>query len=358
MSSYTPTSRGYAWAKQVDYLTPKAPAAAAYKQLILTDQNFLDQEAATQNDEDWSHGVNSATDEWLESHGARVQHTMPGFIQQFGELFYLNMGQYSVAAHSGGTLSKDHKFKPTDPNVTRQDPAVSYLEKAGAGWKVMSESMVGDGFTLKGDAMQVLTADFGLVGSGKIDFASAATWFPTATPTVARRTGLHKLFNSQVALVCTDGGGAAAYGCRYRSFEISYKKTLLDAAGYQPGCARFLSSGDPTSGAIRSSHEFDKQTLDFTFVVDMAAGSPEAVSVQQQKPTEIVLTATGGIIEDTIPYTMVVTIPIATYTAAKPTVADGIMRMTISGKGLFDFTTGEMFDIALTDNIATYANAF
>ena len=89
---------------------------------------------------------------------------------------------------SGGTTSKEHTFKPTDPTVTRQDPAVTYLEKVGAGWNIYAPSMVGAGFTLRGSGMSILTLDVPLQGSGLIDFASAATFYPTSTPTVARQT--------------------------------------------------------------------------------------------------------------------------------------------------------------------------
>lgn len=356
--SETPTSRGYGWAVQTDYATAKAIAAGNFKELIATDQNFIDYSPATQDNEAWSHpGINSPTDEWIENHDAKVSHTVPGFSQELGKIFYLN-GSYAVATHAAGTLSKDHTFKPTDPAVTRQDKAVTYLEKVGTGWNVKMPSAVLDGWSLKGDALGVLMCDINLMGSGKLDFASTASFYPTATPTVSRLTGLHKLFNSQVALVVTDAGTPTTYGCRYRKFQVDYKKTMLDAAGMSPGCANFLTAGDPTSGAFRGSHEFDKQSLDFTLQVDMAAGSPEAVAVQQQKPLSVVITVTGGIIEGSIPHKLTLTIPVAKYKTSKPVVGDGIMQFTIAGKGLFDFTTNELFDIVLTNDVATYASAF
>ena len=283
---------------------------------------------------------------------------MPAFSQQIGELFYINLGQYAVTTPGGGTASKNHNFKPTDPATTRQDKAVTYLEKVGAGWNVKAPSMVGDGFTLKGDGLGVLTADFGLIGSGSLDFASTATWYPTATPTVTRRTGQHKLFNTQMSLVTNDGTTTTTYACRYRSFEAAFRKTMLDDASISPGCANFRTSGDPTSGALRSSHEFDKQSLDFSFEVDMAAGSPEAAAVQDQRPFDIQLNATGGIIETTIRHAMNIHIPVAKYQMSKPVISGGIMRFAISGKGLFDFTTGKLFSIDLVNDIATYASAF
>lgn len=357
--SDTPTSRGYAWAVQTDYATQKTIAAAAFKQLLATDQNFLDYTPKLSDDEGWSHGVNSATDQWIETHDAKVSHTIPGYVQELGKLFYINMGQYAVVTPAGGSVSKQHTFKPTDPATTRQDKAVTYLEKAGTGWNVLAKSMVSDGFVINGDAMGILTADFNLIGSGFVNFASSATFYPTATPTVTRLTSLHKLFNSQVALVVTDTGGTTTYGCRYRKFQVAYKKTMLEDAAYQPGCATFLTAGDPLTGALRSSYEFDKQMLDFTLEVDMASGSPEAVAVQTQKAEAIVITVTGGLIEaGGSRHSMIITIPIGKYQTSKPVVSGGMMRFTISGKAFFDFTTGKLFDIVVFNDVATYASAF
>lgn len=358
MASYTPDSRGYAWALQTDYLTGEAVSAGNLKEIICMDENFIDFEPQTADDQAWSHaGTDALTDQWIETQNVRVSHTMPGFAQQLGELFYIN-GQYAVATPVGGTLSRDHTFKPTDPTVTRQDKAVTYAETAGAGHGPLVRSMVSDGWVLKGSGKGVLTADFNLLGAGHVNFSPSVTWYPTSTPTVTRRTAQHKLFNSQIGLVVTDAGSPTTYGCRYRSFEFAYRKTMLDEAGMSPGCGLFLSASDPTSGMLRGSHEFGQQALDFTINVDMASGSAEALAVQQQKPLVIALTATGGIIEGAIPYKMILTVPVAKYKTSKPVVSDGIMQFAISGKALFDFATSKLFDIVLTNNVTTYATSF
>lgn len=359
--SQTAASRHYAWAKQTDYNTQKAVAAGNFKELIMMDQNFLDYNVNTGDDGEWSTGANTITDQWVESHGNRVQHTMPAFAQQLGELFYMMLGQYAVATPGGGTLSRNHTFKPTDPATTRQNVAVSYLENVGGTGgvhNILARGMVGTGFSLKGSGVSPLMADFELAGSGFMLTDSAATWYPTATPTVTRRTGQHKLFNTQIGVVATDpANGNTTYGCRYRSFEFNYKQTMLDEASISPGCASFLTSGDQTSGAVRSSHEFDRQSLDYTMEVDIL-NQLELVRLQKQSPIALVLTATGGLIEGAIPFKLVWTIPIAKWTVAKPVVSGGMMRTTISGNALFDFATSKLFDIVLTNDTTTYATGW
>lgn len=354
----TETSRGYGWAKQTDFVTPVAIANGAFDRIITTDNNTIDYTPQTNNDEAFSHGQNQATEQWIEAHDARVDHSMPAYIEDMGKVFYLNLSNYSVSTPGGGSTSKEHIFKPQDPAVSRQGPAVTYLETTGPGWNVSMPRAVADGFTLRGNGLGILTLDFGLHGAGLINAASGATW-TGGTPTVVKQANFLKFFNTQMALTATPSGeSAVVYGCRYRGFEVAYRQTLLSAAGYKPGCADFLVSGDKTSGVIRSAHEFDKQMLDFNFVVDMASGSPELAHVQSQKNIDILLTATGGIIEGAIARKLSVKIPVAHYNTSKPSVTDGIYTFTISGSAFFDYVTSKLFQIELINTTATYASGW
>lgn len=353
----TATNRGYAWALQTDFRTQKVIAAAALKQLLASDNNLLDYKPAVQDNESWANGVNSATDQWIEAHDASVGHTIPGHSQEMGKVFLLNLGDYTLSTPTGATNARLHVFKPTDPNVTRQDRAVTYSEKLAAGWNVLMPRAVSDGFTLNANGLGLLMLDFNLLGAGLIIANSGVTW-AGSTPSVTKLTNLHKLFNTQVALVVTDAGTPTTYGCRYRSFKANFKKTMLSEAGYQPGCADFFVANDPTSGVIRSAHEFDKQMLDFEFVVDMSTGSPEFTAVQQQRPFDILLTAMGGFIEGAIRHRLDLKIPVAKYTTSKPTFTNNIATFTISGKALFDFVTNKLFSLELTNDVANYATAF
>jgi hypothetical protein len=253
MAQDTDTSRGYAWGLQTDYVTQKTIAAAALTRIIANDNNSIDYSAKVNNDDGWAHGQNQATEQWIEAHDARVEHSMAAYVDQLGRVFILNLGNYSVATPGGGTTSKQHTFKPQNPQTSRQNKAVTYAETTGPGWNVLMPRAVSDGFSIKGDGVGILTCDFGLQGAGLINPASSVTFSPTATPTVTDPTDREKFFNTQVGIVATDAtNGAITYGCRYRSFSVDYKQTLLLDAGYKPGCGDFLTSGDFTSGIIRS----------------------------------------------------------------------------------------------------------
>lgn len=355
----TKTNRSYAWALQSNFQTAKAIAAGALKRLLATDDNLIDYEAKTNTNEDWAHGYNSATDQWIEAHDAKVSHQIPGFAQELGKVFYLNLGDVVVTTPSGATVARKHTFKPTDPMVTRQDPAVTYVERAGAGWHKLMPRAVGDGFTLKGSGIGILTCDFNLLGAGLIVSNPAVTYPPTLNATVANLSGLHKLFNTQVSVTPNDGKGyGSPYSCAYRGFELNFKKTMLSDAGYKPGCGEFFIAGDPTSGLIRSAHEFDKQMLDFTLEVDLAANTPEFDAVTDQRPIAIVIDVIGGIIESSIRHQLTITLNVTRYKSSKPALVDGMWRFQISGTAFYDTTTNNLFKIDLTTNVTSFATAF
>lgn len=343
---------------QVDYTTQKAVAAGAYRRILAIDSNSVDYNPITNNDESWAHGQNQATEQWLEAHDGRIEKSTPAYVQEIGYPLFLNLGDYTVVTPSGGTTSRQHTFRPISPAVTRQGRAVTYAETLGPGWNVLVPRCVADGFTLRGSGLGVLTLDFGMQHSGLINPASTATW-TGGTPSVTTPTDRTKFFNTQVALRATPQGESQVnYACRYRSFEVAYRQSLLLEAGYKPGCADFLVAGDPTSGVIRSGLEFDKQTLSFNFNVDMAAGSPELVLVQNQKPIVIVITATGGIIESTIARSLTVNIPVARYKTSKPTIASGIYSFAISGEAMFDYATSKLLDVVLVNTVTSYATGW
>lgn len=360
----TPSSRGFAWGLQSDYATQKSIATSALRAIIASDENTIDYNPMTNTDEGWATLANQATEQWLEAHDAKVQHSMAAYIDEIGRVLILNLGQYSVGTYPLGTTAKKHVFKPLNPQVSRQNKAVTYAETTGPGWNVLMPRSVSDGFSLKGDGHGVLSLDFGLQGAGLIDPASTVTWPPTSTPTVVVPTNREKFFNTQVGIVATpDGDDPVEYACRYRSFSLDFKQTLLLDAGFKPGCGEFNTDGDFTSGIIRSACEFDKQTCNFTFEVDMASGSPELALVQSQTPIELVITAQGSQIEldsndDPIYKSLTITVPIAYYKTTKPSVKNGIYTFTISGEAFYDYNTSKMLEIDLVNTIASYSSGW
>lgn len=354
----TPTTRKYAWGLQTNFLTPKTLSAGALKQMIVIDKNTIEYSPDIKDNGEWSTGYNSATEEWVEGHAASVLHTIPGHAEELGKPFSLSMANV-ITIPAGGTNSRTHTFTPTDPNVTRQDRAVTYAENLGAGWHKMMQGCVTDGFTLKGSEKGVLTCDFNLLGDGKIINNPSITYPPTATPTVTNLTNLYKFSNTMMNITPNDGGSyTSPYGCQYRSFEIAFKKTMLSDAGEKPGCKRFLVDNDPDSGLIKSAHEFDKQMLDFNFEVDMAAGTPEFEAVQDQRPIALLIQAIGKIIEGTIPFQLDINLHIAKYRSTKPVESQGMWRFGISGQSLFNVANNELFNIALTNTVASYATGW
>jgi hypothetical protein len=182
----TASSRGFAWGLQTDFVTQKTIAAAALRRIVATDENTIDYEPQTNNDEGWSHGQNQKTEQWLEAHDSRVQHTVPALVTELGRPLILNLGNYAV-----------------DDAVGRHHIQAAQLQTAGPGRFPAGESghlcrnhraglecpdAAGGGGRLHAPRRREGRADarFGLQGAGLINPASAVTWPPAATPTVAK----------------------------------------------------------------------------------------------------------------------------------------------------------------------------
>lgn len=350
----TGTNRIYAFGTQTDYQTAKTLASNALRKMIVSDKNFIDVEPKVANDEDWSHGANNFTDQWLEAHDCKVSHSMPAFIEEIPRIFKLGMGTYAVSTPSGGITSKEHVFNLLDVATTRQLQAATYAEKLGA-HNVLMPSAIVDGFTLQGNDLGVLMLDFGLQGSGKITNPSGVNW----TTHIAVPSALKKLYNTQIALGVTDGVTPVNYGCKYRNFKLSWKNNLLLDAGFKPGCDQYQTTGDKTSGAIRSECLIDKQMADFDFEVDLENDSGELEAVVKQKPMSITLTAAmtgaGGLIEGSIYRTLNALMTKTYYNARKIGEGNGYQRFQINAKVATDPATSKSLEIKVVNDVATYA---
>jgi hypothetical protein len=219
--------------------------------------------------------------------------------------------------------------------------------------------VVGQSYRLSGDAAGHLVMDFTLQPSGKVTYPSLvvpATHVQLPSAVEIAPSGLHKLFNTQIALVVTDGVTPVTYGCKYRKFDLSYENTFFVEAGYKPGCGEFQVANDKTSGMVASEMLFDKQNINFSFEVDMEVDSGELDAVIKQKPMAITQTITDGtIIEGAIARSLINNMPKTYYKARKLGEGNGIWRMAIDAEVFYDSVTGKTLEMKAVNDVATYA---
>jgi hypothetical protein len=357
--NYTSTERAYGWGTQTNYLTMKTLAANALKKLIVQDNNIVDIQPQVKNDLGWSHGKNRFTEQWLEAIMAQaVSHTMVGWIEEIARIKKLVMGGYAVATPSGGTSSKEHTITPQDPAVSRQLQAVSYWEKIGSNDNLF-RGVLGQSFNLSGDQLGALNIDFTLQPSGKVVYPSLvnpASHVQLPSAVGIAPTGLHKVFNTQIALVITNGTTPKTYGCDYRKFNLSYENTWFMEAGYKPGCNNFQTDNDKTSGAVLSELLFDQQNIRFSFEADMGVGTEELDALIKQKPMGITQEISdGSIIEGSIARKITNSMPRVYYTARKLGEGNGVWRMAVDAEVAEDLTSGKSLETKIINDVATYA---
>ena len=80
--------------------------------------------------------------------------------------------------------------------------------------------------------------------------------------------------------------------------------------------------------------------------------------VQDQRPIELTIQATGGIIEGAIRHGLTVTIHIAKYRTTKPVLVNNTWQFAIQGKALFSVADSKLFTIELVNDVVSYGSAF
>lgn len=341
---------------QADYATPRAFGAGppkTYRQIVSTDQNFADYQVNSADNTGHATGQDWPTDQWIDRHD--VTQTIPEQVcsQEIGRALYDAFGglvtDQPAAIPSPATYR--HTFTPQSAATSRQLPVRSYVETIASEHDVLFPSMATEQLTLQGDGTGRLTVSRTLRGSGKRTTPSGVTW---ATHVDDLTGSVDYLYNSQVTLNVDDGASPIAYGCRYESFTVNINNQLLAEAGYRPGCATYQTSVNRESGMIRQELLFGARSYDLDFVVRLASGGAEYAALQAQTPLEIIVTAEGGIIEDAFTHKLTVTIPLTKYQTVQLSNSDGIMTLQIKAKVLFDVSTGEIIEVELINDVASY----
>ncbi|MEO6392516.1 MAG: hypothetical protein ABIP75_11735 [Pyrinomonadaceae bacterium] len=341
---------------QPDYVTATPFAAGppiGHVKLVATDKDLADYRPDLAGDRGYATGVDFPTAQWLLSHDASGRKSIDVCSQEIGRLLLLAFGDVTTDQPDAGEAPSvyRHIFRPLDANVSRQLPATSLLERAGAAHDVMFPSAVVEKLTLHGDGKARLQAEFNWRSSGKRISPSGINW---STQVDGLASALNYFYNSQMTLEVDDGEEVMSYQCRYDAFTFELDNQLLEADGYRPGCALYQDADDPGSGMVRGECLFGERTLSCEFVVRLAAGGAEFAALQQQKSMSIVLSAAGGVIQGEFAHRLTVRLPVTKYQVVSLGETNGLLNLRISAAPLFDSATGKIAEVELINNVASY----
>lgn len=351
---------------QNNYGTPTAPNAVApfnFVQVPVKDQNLVAAGVTTRDNRGHATGSDFATDQWLISHDVSRPIEYDVDADTVGRMLLGVCGSVVTTQPDAvaSPLVYRHVFKPMNANAGRQLPAYTLIEKLGAIIDDLYPSCCVESLSLRGEGVEKIGSAATFRGSGKSTTPSAVTFDETGGVgnQVQLAQGLQYLFNSQVEVAIRDAGTLAnnvPYGStkRIESWSVGYENNPLADIAYRGGSGDFQTPGVRDSGSIRSELLFGDRAITSEIVARMDTASDERAALKSQKPLDVLIELTGGVIEDTFNFKLSTRLRLTKYAAVDRGNAGGIVTVAIRPTPLMDFAAGEIISFTLDNATPSY----
>lgn len=342
---------------QPDYRTATAAAANAFNEICVSDQNLAQYSVKTQDNQGYSTQNDFPTDQWTLSHDVACPFELDLASDPIGRILYCAFGSITTTQPASGTdpLVYQHYYVPQDPNVSRQLPALSFLEQVGGAINILYPSNIVEQLKMEGAGVNRIKGSFSLRGSGKRITPSGVTW---ATH-VNQVSGWKYFFNSACDLTVADAStlsNAVDYSTtqRMETWSFEYQNQPIGEDANRPGSTDFQTAGDVTSGAIRSECLFGVRTIVPNFVVRADAASDEFSALQAQKPLDWKVILTGPTISHAYKHQLTIHGQLVQYATVQYGQQNGIVTVSVQPKLLWDTSTSKIVEITLINTVSSY----
>jgi hypothetical protein len=348
---------------QTNYPTPSDTTSATnFVDVLAVDKNMAKFTPQVTDNKEEATGHEQPTEEYIETWESDRALDVGLSSEQAGRLLLLANGSVVTTQPNAGTAPTvyQHVFNPQDENVSRQLPVTTWIERLGGASPAIDRkfpSMCVEQFGLKGDGVTRIAANLAFVGSGLVTTPSGLS---VADMETIRQAALHYFFNTQVDLTIADAGtlsNSIDYGSvkRLESWSADINNNLIKADAYRPGAALFQTSGNPTSGAIRSELLFGIREYKMGFMARLASQSDELAALLARKPLDCKIVMTGAQIGATIyNHSLTLEAPRLVYDVADLGAKNGIVTIAITAKLLFDITSGKQLTWTLINTTTSY----
>lgn len=332
------------------------PAAvdANYKQFIPKDRNLANLQPAVQDDKDYGHGFPHATDQWLINHDVSFSHDFDLCAQEIGRDLLDVFGSVVTTQPDVGNNPTvyQHVFSLMDLSVSRQLPSRSWVEKLGSAINRLHPGVCCAQLALSGEGPGRLMGSGQWTGSGKEVEPSGLTG--------ALISGLHWFYQSQCTVKFDDGAAItnmATAPNRLNSWRVEIINQLLGDDGFIPGAALFQTTGDQTSGEVRSELLLGDQTINIISNVRLLSDDPLRAYLKSQADLIWTNEIVGGIIaggDDSLNFSLLLEAPITRYRAVEVGERNGLVSLNLQINPLVDQATGKNFTVTLVNDVASY----
>lgn len=362
MATVHEDQRRYAISKvpQTDYDTATDTAVPAnFVQLVAMDKNMAKHSVATGDNKGEANGYEQATEEWALTHDTDRSLDVGVSSEQIGRLLLLQFGSVTTTQPDAVTAPTvyQHVFKPQDRNVSRQLPAATLIEIIGSVLNRKFPSMAAGTLSIKGDAMNRISASMGLRGSGAVVMPSGMTNAQWETIALANQ---HYLFNSQAKLTIADAGtllNTIDYGSvkRLESWEFAGNNNPIADDAFRPGANKFQDANDPTSGALRSEMLFGTRDWTMNFMARLLSQSDELAALRSRKKLDALIELVGARIGvTTFNHKLSIHAPKVSYTTVDLGAKNGLITVQITPRIFFDTATNQDATVTLINETPSY----
>lgn len=341
--------------KEAGYGTsPSTGTPANYKQFLVSDRNLGNLQPNVQDNKDYATGYPRPTEQWLVNHDVGFSHDFDLCAEELGRDLYDAFGRVVTtqpAAVANPTVYQ-HLFSTMDLTASRQLPSRSWVEQLGSAIDRLFPGVGLAQLALSGEGSQRLKGSGQWQGSGKEVEPSGLTGTDI--------TGLHYFEQSQCTVKFDNGSvltNMATAPNRLNSWRVEIINQLLAEDGFRPGAAVYQTTGDATSGEVRSEMLVGDQSFNIVANVRLLSNDP----LRAYLKTQASLIFTNDIVAGVIPggdgaynYKLSIKAYKAPFKSVEIGERNGLVTLALTMNPLFDLTSSKDLEITLINDVASY----
>ena len=341
--------------KETAYGTsPAVGTPANYKQFVSRGRNLANLSPNVQDNKDYATGYPRATEQWLSDFDVTFSRDFDLCSQEIGRDLLDVFGKVVTTQPDAGANPTvyQHVFSTLDLTASRQLPSRSWVEQVGSAIDRLHPGVCCAQLAMSGEGRGRLLGSGGWQGSGKEVEPSGLTG--------ADITGLHYFYQSQCTVKFDNGvtvTNMATAPNRLNSWRVEILNQLLADDGFRPGAAVFQTTGDATTGEVRSELLVGDQTFNISANVRLLSNDPLRAYLKSQ--TNLIFTndIVGGVIAGgTGAYNHKIAIKAykAPFKSIELPARNGLVALQLSINPLYDLAAGKDLEITLINDVASY----
>lgn len=305
---------------------------------------------------DYATGYPRPTEQWLVNHDVNWSRDFDLCAEEIGRDLYDAFGKVVTTQPdaSGNPTVYQHVFSTMDLTASRQLPSRTWVEQLGSAINRYFPGVCMAQLALSGEGSQRLKGSRQLQGSGKEIAPSGLTGNDIS--------GLHYFEESQCTVKFDTGSvltNMTTAPNRLNSWRVEIINQLLAEDGYIPGAAAYQTSGDATSGEVKSELLLGDQSFNIVANVRLLSNDPLRAYLKSQ--TNLIFTndiVAGVIAGGDGSYNNKLSIKAykAPFRAVELGERNGLVSLNLNMNPLYDLSSGKDLEITLINNVASYTS--